>query len=435
MVDKLGAKPQLFTRLSKQRVIILSVAGLLAVGATAAYTLNFAAQEPSEPPPVEEVPALEAVTALGRIEPRSEAIQLSPPPTLGTAKVAQVLVEEGEEVQSGQTVAVLDTYTSRLADVERARQEVAVAQADLAIVEAGAKSGEIEAQKATVERLQAQLQGESAVNQAKIATLQAQLQGEVQERGAIADRLQAELANAQTEFERYRYLAQEGAISDSDLDSRRLSVDTARERLSESQATKTKTATALQEQIRETQALFVQQQNTLQKQIQEAKANLNRIAEVRFVDVQKAKAEVARAKAALGQAQAELELAYVKAPIASQILEINTQPGESVGDDGVAELGQTDRMMVVAEVYESDISKVRIGQPAIVTSESGAFEGKLQGSVNQVGLLIGKNDVLDTDPAADVDTRVVEVEILLSQEDSRRVAGLTNSKVIVQILL
>ena len=43
--------------------------------------------------------------------------------------------------------------------------------------------------------------------------------------------------------------------------------------------------------------------------------------------------------------------------------------------------------------------------------------------------------MLKTDPAADVDTRVVEVKILLAPEDSRRVACLTYTKVIVEILL
>ncbi|HAA30372.1 MAG TPA: HlyD family secretion protein, partial [Cyanobacteria bacterium UBA8553] len=43
-----------------------------------------------------------------------------------------------------------------------------------------------------------------------------------------------------------------------------------------------------------------------------------------------------------------------------RILKIHTRPGETVdAKEGIAELGQTDQMLVVAEVYESDISKVR----------------------------------------------------------------------------
>ncbi|MGF1481098.1 MAG: ABC exporter membrane fusion protein [Cyanophyceae cyanobacterium] len=424
-----------FIKPKTRRLVVLSVAGLIASGATVVYSLKFTSSEPPEPPPPSELPIIESVTALGRLEPQGEVIELSPPPTLGAAKVAQLLVQEGDQIQAGQMIAILDDYPRRLAEVERAKKEVAVAQANLAVIRAGAKTGEIQAQEATIERMQAQLIGENAINRAKIATLEAQLQGELQEQRATIERLQAELANARTELERYQYLANEGAISESELDRRRLTLATARARLVEARAAYEKQEAMLQQQIQEARAVNQQAANTLEKQVQEARANLDRISEVRYVDVQKAQAELARAQAALTQTQAELELSTVKAPVASKVLNINARPGESVSDAGIADLGQTDSMMVVAEVYESDISKVRLGQPAIVISESGAFDQKLQGTVSQIGLVVGKNDVLDTDPAADVDTRVVEVKILLEPEDSRSVAGLTNSKVIAEIFI
>jgi len=117
-------------------------------------------------------------------------------------------------------------------------------------------------------------------------------------------------------------------------------------------------------------------------------------------------------------------------------LKINTLAGETINEqEGIAELGQTDQMVVIAEVYESDISKVRLGQRVTVTSEGKSFEGELQGNVSQIGLRIGKKDILDTDPAAVVDARVVEVNIRLNPGYSKRVSSLTNSKVIVEILL
>jgi HlyD family secretion protein len=58
----------------------------------------------------------------------------------------------------------------------------------------------------------------------------------------------------------------------------------------------------------------------------------------------------------------------------------------------------------------------------------------LGGTVRVVGLKIGKKDVLNTDPAADVDARVVEVKILLTPESSKKVAGLTYAKALVKIL-
>ncbi|XPM52325.2 MAG: hypothetical protein EDM05_000295 (plasmid) [Leptolyngbya sp. IPPAS B-1204] len=46
---------------------------------------------------------------------------------------------------------------------------------------------------------------------------------------------------------------------------------------------------------------------------------------------------------------------------------------------------------------------------------------------------INKQDVLDTDPAAQFDARVVEVKVRLDPSSSRRVAGLTNLSVQVEI--
>jgi HlyD family secretion protein len=86
-------------------------------------------------------------------------------------------------------------------------------------------------------------------------------------------------------------------------------------------------------------------------------------------------------------------------------------------------------MYVVAEVYETDVSRARVGQPAVITSS--AFPGKIAGIVERVGLKIGKNDVTNTDPAANTDTRVVEVKIRLL--NSRPVANLTNLQVQVVI--
>jgi HlyD family secretion protein len=87
-------------------------------------------------------------------------------------------------------------------------------------------------------------------------------------------------------------------------------------------------------------------------------------------------------------------------------------------------------MYVRAEVYETDITKVRIGQRAKIQSDGiYGILGDLQGTVAEIGLSIGKKDVLGTDPVADVDARVVEVKICLDSKDSQQVAGLTNLQV------
>jgi HlyD family secretion protein len=144
-------------------------------------------------------------------------------------------------------------------------------------------------------------------------------------------------------------------------------------------------------------------------------------------DTWKAKVETLRAQ--LQRAEAELEMAVVRSPISGRVLDVHARQGEKVGPEGIAELGQTDAMYAVAEVYETDAPRVRVGQRASVSSP--ALPQTVQGTVDRVGLKIGKQDVLSVDPAAKTDSRVVEVRILL--DDATQAAGLTNLEVDVAI--
>lgn len=135
------------------------------------------------------------------------------------------------------------------------------------------------------------------------------------------------------------------------------------------------------------------------------------------------------AAARLAGARAELALSTVTSPIDGQVLEIHARESERVGPEGILELGDTRVMYAVAEVYETDIGRVRVGQPAKVTSP--ALIGPLAGTVERIGLKIGKRDVLSTDPVADADSRVVEVKVRLERPELA--AALTNLRVDVVI--
>jgi HlyD family secretion protein len=430
-------KDQLFSKLVMRWALALAVAGAIATGITAIYSINFANKPTTKSSPVETPPAVRGVTALGRLEPSGEVIRLSASnASMQGARVAQLLVAQGDQVRTNQVIAVLDNRDRLQSAVESAQKQVIVAQANLAKVRAGAQTRAIGAQEATVTRLQAELKGRKNTDQATIDRLKEEVKGQEKAQQSTVDRLQAELKNAQDEFVRYEQLFQKGAISQSVLDTRRLTVATAQERLREAEANRDKTLATLKQQLKEAEATRDQTVDVLGAQIKEEKATLEQIREVRPVDIQEAEAKVESALANVKQMQADLDLAYVKAPAVGRILKIHTRAGESVdAKNGIAELGKTDEMMVVAEVYESDISKVRLGQRVTLTSESKAFDGELRGSVNQIGLQIGRKDVLSTDPAAATDVRVVEVNVRLNPEDSKRVMGLTYSKVIVEILL
>ena len=146
-------------------------------------------------------------------------------------------------------------------------------------------------------------------------------------------------------------------------------------------------------------------------------------------NLDKAEIDLRIAQANLEAARARLELTRIRAPIDGQILEIHAREGERVTSDGVLEMGETHKMVVVAEVYETDIGAIAVGQRALIRSS--ALAEPIRGVVGRVGLKIGRMDVLDTDPVAKADSRVVEVRIDLDSSDA--VSGLTNLQVEVEI--
>jgi HlyD family secretion protein len=145
--------------------------------------------------------------------------------------------------------------------------------------------------------------------------------------------------------------------------------------------------------------------------------------------IQLTETRVQVAEAHLARVSAELQRAYIRAPLSGRVLEILVRPGELMGEAGVLELGRVDHMHAIAEVYESDVRYVKVGQRATVRSP--AFENDLTGYVKRIRQKVQKQDEIGTDPAARKDARIVEVVVEL--DDSRPAAHLTHLQVDVLI--
>ncbi len=327
------------------------------------------------------------ITALGRLEPQGEVITIS---GAQGDRIGQLLVEEGEQVKKGQVLLYLDTYPERLAERNLAADQLQEAQARLA--------AETQLGEAQIAEAQSRV---SQVSEPKLAEIQAQ--------EATIKRLQAELEAKQREYQRFLQLQQSGAVSLQDMEDRAILVETSQEELRTAQANLMR----LKNQKRTDTV-------NAEDQLRSAQANLTR---------SQAQILVNSAASNLKLAEARLQRTIMRAPQDGQILKIFSRAGEAIGDDGILQLGNTSQMYAVAEVYETDVPRVKVGQPATITSP--ALKQPIPGQVSYVGLLIAKNDVLDTDPAAKTDIRVVEVKIRL--ENSQAVAGLTNLQVEVAI--
>ncbi|CCI22777.1 Heterocyst specific ABC-transporter, membrane fusion protein DevB [Microcystis aeruginosa PCC 9809] len=387
-------------KLSRFTIALTAPLALVLISLPLYLTKVFRSTAPSQNPPstsVSQARTQEKVTALGRIQPKDGIISLSGSiSSVPYVRVAQILVKEGDRVHRGQVIAILDTFNQMRAALKQAKQDVEVARARLAQVKAGeAKRGEIAAQKARIATLEAQFKGEIATQKARIA------------------RLEEELKNAQKEYSRFETLYREGAISASEIERKYLTV------------------TILQEQLNEAKANQSQILSTFPQQIAEAIATKKQLDEVRSVDVRVAQAELEKALAAVSKAEADLDLAYVRAPEDGEILKINTWAGESISSQGIVDLGQTEEMYVIAEVYETEIGKIRQGQKATVSSSS--LTRNLKGTVEQIGSEIGKKDVFNSDPTLDIDARVFEVKIRLAPEDTQLSSRFINLQVEVFI--
>lgn len=423
---------QILSKPSNQIVGLVAVATIV----TSAIAFNGISQTglltKSETPVVSAQPIVK-VTALGRLEPFPEVINLSAPLTLDGDRVAKLLVKEGDKVEVGDTIAILDSQKHLQDEVLQAKAQIRMAQAKLRQVSLGAKTGQIEAQKATIARLQVEKTTQIEAQKATIARLEAEKTTEIAAQKANIAKLQAEVNNANSEYQRYQKLFREGAISTSFRDSKRLTLQTSKQQFNEAQAKLNRIQASRVQQLSEARANLNRIQLSGSQQIREAKATLNQIAEIRPVDIQVAQTEVDNYQAALQQAKTNLEQAYIRAPITGQILKIHTQEGEKIADEGILELGQTQQMMVVAEVYQTDIEKVKLGQKVLITGQ--AFSGKLQGEIYHIGLQINRQKVFSNQPGENLDRRVIDVKIRLNPEDSKRAAGLTNLQVQTEIEL
>lgn len=346
-------------------------------------------QAPAEPVTAEAPPEPVAVVALGRIEPEGEVVNIGGP--VGE-QVKQVVVSEGAFVNQNDVLVYLNSYDERLAERDYAMSQLVEARNQL---RAETNFGQAQADEAQTRLEQ--------VDRPQILQAQAQ-QEEI-------ERLQAELSLAQSELSRFQYLHEQGAIPRQQLDERESAVQQIQRQINQAAVTKSQ---LLEERDRDIE--------NASAQLRSAQANMRRSQ----VDTQ-----IEALFQNLELAEARLEKTIIRAPQAGQVLDVMTQAGEIVPESGILQLGDTRQMYVVAEVDEANIGLVEVGQSVTIRDRNGMLTEPLTGQVVQIGKQVLRNQVLDNDPTARADARVIEVKIRLDQ--SEQVASLTNLQVDTRI--
>lgn len=214
------------------------------------------------------------------------------PQTTGL-QIRQILVDEGDFVKAGQVMAVLDN---------------SVLQAQI-----GQAKAQVESAQAVVKQKQA------ALAQAR-----------------------ATLAEAQRTFERNQQLANAGAISRQELDTRATTVATA------------------------TEAVRV------------AQANIN-----------SAQADVRSSIARIQQLQTQLEQTTVRAPAAGVVAEKNVEIGNVAGTQQLFSIIQNGELELVAQVPANQLPQVRIGAAAQISYDADS-RVRLEGEVREIAPLVNE---------------------------------------------
>jgi len=287
------------------------------------------------------------VVLSGRIEGDDAAVS---PKAVG--RLLEVRVREGDTVNAGDVIAVLDD------EQVRAREDQA--KATLAQAEARAKSAEDE-----IAVLQEQL------NQALLQTDQSR-----QDAGGRVQQAEADLAAAQAQLAQQQ-AAYQLALFDKDAYARLAATGAVSERQS-------KQATSTADQQAAAAAAAKQHVEAVQGAFATAKANLSnpgiRETETAAVrrhlvqqraEVSSAQAQTAQARAALVEAQANRQDLIVKAPFAGTVVTRAAEPGEVVmAGTAIVTLVDLTKVYLRGFVPEGRIGAVKVGQPARVYIDS-----------------------------------------------------------------
>ena len=124
----------------------------------------------------------------------------------------------------------------------------------------------------------------------------------------------------------------------------------------------------------------------------------------------------------------------LRSPIDGFILEINTRVGERPKSQGILDIGSSQKMEALIEVYESDIDRVFISQNVELSSENGGFQKNLKGKVIRISPQVKQRKVLSTDPTGDADSRIIEVLVKLDQDSIDIVQNYAGMKVIAKFI-
>ncbi len=350
------------------------------------------------------VPAGEAVVALGKVQPAGGVISVFGPPA---DRVTKLNVDLGSKVNAGDKLA-------ELAGDEERRLSVQAIDAQLKEAEA-LRASITKSRDAKLADLKVEARQTTDKAKADIEALDAKIAG-----------LEAQEKSARTERQRLADIeARKVTVPDQQKVQADLLVTQAEQQLKAARAQRKAAADTLQTAPEATEA----KQRSIEAEAERA------LAQVPFESL-------AASKRA---AEQKLKEAEVKAPVAGRVVKVLARPGDTLTNQPILQIADTDHMTVVAEVYETDVARLRDwlakapGGTVAVEVDARVLEGSaqpLKGTTTAAGIapMIARNTVFALGPREDADRRVVEVEVRLDPASSDAVKNFIGLQVRARFL-
>jgi len=266
-----------------------------------------------------------SVSAVDPLTVASEASGLS---------IVQVLAEEGDHVQKGQVLCILDS---------------SILQAQLKGMEARMVGSRATAVKSEQPNRQEDIAGLEAANQQALA--------DIQQRQAMVTQTEAALTNAQNNAKRYRDLLQQGAVSQQEADNHATEEITA--------------ATNLQSAREQLAAMrFAAQQTTKKMQMAQSGG--------RKEDIIVSRASADETAASVQQLRAQIAQTIVRAPDDGLITKRYAHIGDvAASGKSLFEMIRRGELELRAQVTQSDLNRLTPGVTAALSDSVRSVEGKI----------------------------------------------------------
>jgi HlyD family secretion protein len=273
-------------------------------------------------------------------------------------RVAEIMVEEGDQVKGGEILAKLETADLEQALIQ-AQASLAISEAQLAQTEEGASAEDLASARAALESALADYEEvKVGPSQEDITVAKADM-----EKARIA------LEKAQADYDRISWQAGIGATAQAST-LQQASVDYERARAQYELTVDRPTNSELKQ---------------AEAQIAQARATLADLEEKPTPEeLTIVRAQVTQARSTLTQAQLNLDEATLVAPFTATVADVNIEVGQIV-NSGTPVIVLTDPTSYYVDLYidETEIGQVQVGQPVVITPDAFPNE-EIEGEVTAI---------------------------------------------------